>query len=138
MFVFAERLLITEITGILVDSLGLSDGLPYSEFLLYLLYTWLSGSVLGPIESLLWMPVELKADASIKTAAYDKIMTLSCDFHTDKQSGEMYKSIEQGSSITGLLDTAAFFLFPIIADLFVAYLYLYSHPAPVVMSSLNV
>lgn len=70
------------------------------------------------------MPVELKAEASIKTAAYDKIMTLSSDFHTEKQSGELYKSIQQGSFITWLIDTVAWSFFPTVADLFVAYLYL--------------
>lgn len=64
------------------------------------------------------------AEASIKTAAYNQIMGLSRDFHTEKQSGELYKSIEQGSSVTSLLETIMFQVVPMFVDIIVAFSYL--------------
>lgn len=46
--------------GILLDRLDLSHGhVPIFEFLLYLLYIWLSGSVVSPVKRALWLPIEL-------------------------------------------------------------------------------
>jgi len=73
------------------------------------------------------------AQASIKTAAYNQIMSLSHDFHTEKQSGELYKSIDQGRSITGLLEVVAIRILPLVTDVVVAFSYLYSHCPPVIM-----
>lgn len=72
------------------------------------------------------------AQASIKIAAYNQIMSLSRDFHTEKQSGELYKSIEQGRSITGLLEVVALQILPLFTDVVVAFSYLYSHYFPVI------
>ena len=52
-------------------------------------------------------------------------MSLSCDFHDNKKSGELYRSIEQGKSIGSLLETLLFELLPMLIDLVVAYAYLY-------------
>ncbi len=52
-------------------------------------------------------------------------MSLSCDFHDDKQSGDLYKSIEQGSSVNDLLETILFQALPALVDLVVACVYLY-------------
>lgn len=73
----------------------------------------------------LWLPVEQYAQKAITTAAYNHIMGLSCDFHDNKQSGELYKSIDQGDSINSLLETILFDAFPMLIDLVVAYVYLY-------------
>ena len=46
--------------GIVLDRLDLSQGhVPVSEVLLYMLYGFLSTSVVSPVRRLLWMPVEL-------------------------------------------------------------------------------
>lgn len=46
--------------GILLNSLELSyERLPIVQFLLYILYIWLSSSVVSPVKRLLWIPVEL-------------------------------------------------------------------------------
>ncbi len=59
-------------------------------------------------------------------------MTLSRDFHTEKQSGELYKSIEQGRSITGLFQVVAFQILPLFTDIVVAFSYLYSQCSPII------
>lgn len=65
--------------------------------------------------------------ASLKTASYNQIMSLSRDFHTEKQSGELFKSIDQGRSITSLLDTLLFRTGPMLIDIVVAFSYLCVH-----------
>lgn len=60
-------------------------------------------------------------------------MSLSRDFHTEKQSGELYKSIEQGRSITGLLDIVTLQLLPLFTDVVVAFSYLYTFCAPILI-----
>ena len=111
--------------GILLDSLASSHhGFPVLEAALYMFYFWLPSSVLGPIRHILWEPVELSAQAAIKTAAYNKVMDLSCDFHTEKRSGELYASINQGGSVVGLLDLLVFQTVPMFVDICVAFFYL--------------
>lgn len=77
--------------------------------------------------------VPRKAQGTIKTAAYNQIMSLSRDFHTEKQSGELYKSIDQGRSITGLLEIVALQLLPMFTDVVVAFSYLYSHCSSIIV-----
>ena len=64
--------------------------------------------------------------AAIKKEAYNHIMSLSRDFHTEKRSGELFRSISQGSSITDLLDVAFVRIVPVCIDLIVAVFYLYA------------
>ena len=46
--------------GIVLDRLDLSQGyVPVSEVLLFMLYGFLTSSVVSPVRRLLWMPVEL-------------------------------------------------------------------------------
>ena len=53
-------------------------------------------------------------------------MNLSMDFHNDKNSGELIRAIDQGHSLTSLLDFACFRLPPMFLDLFVAFVYVYT------------
>ena len=96
------------------------------QTLLFVLYRWIDAVIVGPIRRLLWTPIEQNAQKSIETAAYNHIMDLSRDFHTEKQSGELYTSINQGSSIIGILKTMVFEVLPVFIDLVVAAAYLYS------------
>ncbi len=73
---------------------------------------------------MLYEPFELWAQASLKKAAYNHIMGLSRDFHTEKLSGELYNSIGQGSSLTSMIDLLLFKIGPMLIDLTVAFVYL--------------
>lgn len=56
----ALNVLVPRQLGIVLDRLGLSQGrTPIFEFLLFLLFGFLSSSVISPIRHLLWTPVEL-------------------------------------------------------------------------------
>jgi ABC-type bacteriocin/lantibiotic exporter with double-glycine peptidase domain len=112
--------------GIVINSFGTSPGyMPVSELILYLFLDWLvSSAILRSIKDYLWLPVEQNAHKAIVTATFDHIMGLSCDFHDNKKSGELYRSMAQGRSIYMLFESTLFDLLPMLVDLVVACVYL--------------
>ena len=111
--------------GIVVDRLGMSqDHLPILEVLLWIFYRFLDYSVITQIKYFLWLPLSQYAGGTLKKAAYNQIMRLSRDFHTEKQSGDLYTSIGHGNSLTEIIDMVLFNILPMLADLGVAFIYL--------------
>ena len=112
--------------GVVINALGSSHGrLPVRELVLYLVFNWVeSTGILRTIKGILWIPVEQNAHKLITLAAYSHVMGMSCDFHDDKKSGELFKSIDQGTSIYMLLETVLFTITPMLIDLVVACAYL--------------
>lgn len=111
--------------GIVVDRIGTSrTHIPVFEVFLWIVYRWLDSSVVSQIKYLLWLPLEQYADGSLKKAAYNKVMGLSRDFHTEKRSGELYQSIGQGHSLTSIVEIILFKVGPMLIDLGVAFVYL--------------
>ncbi|KAL8726705.1 MAG: hypothetical protein Q9166_006573 [cf. Caloplaca sp. 2 TL-2023] len=110
--------------GIIVNILASGSGSLYTGIGLYVFYIWMALGV-GIIQACLWLPVEQYSEMQISTAAYNHIMDLSSDFHDNKQSGELYRAISQGSSISSLLDIFCFQFGPMGLDLVVGYGYLY-------------
>ena len=93
---------------------------------IYAVLRWLDSSAgITGLRSLLWLPVEINAYTKLDTASYDHVMSLSCDFHDSKQSGELYQSISQGQSVVTLLDSLLYSIAPQVVDLVVAGFYLY-------------
>ncbi|KAL8766770.1 MAG: hypothetical protein Q9194_006173 [Teloschistes cf. exilis] len=112
--------------GIIVNILTSGSGSLYAAAGLYLLFNWLSGpSGIGAVRECLWLPVERYSEVTITTAAYNQILELSSDFHDNKQSGELYASIKQGTAVNNLLYFLVFRLAPEALDLAVGYGYLY-------------
>lgn len=111
--------------GIVIDKIGTSGNhVPIAEVILWIFYRWIDSSVVSQIKYMLWLPLEQYTDGSLKKAAYNQIMGLSRDFHTEKRSGELYTSIEQGHSLTLMVNGILFRILPILADLGVAFVYL--------------
>ncbi|KAL2046293.1 hypothetical protein N7G274_001740 [Stereocaulon virgatum] len=116
--------------GIVLDRLSVAEGVGSVKSLalqvmLYIFYGWFSSHILSTIQSRLWLPIDQNARQCLKKTAYNHIMDLSLDFHSDKQSGELYESISQGSSVIQILKTILFELLPVLADLVVIVAYLY-------------
>lgn len=65
------------------------------------------------------------ASRSITTAAYNHVMSLSHDFHTNKKSVEIYSSVRQGRSVNGFIESVLFAVLPMLADLCIAFAYFY-------------
>ena len=111
--------------GIVVDSIGVSQAhMPVLEVLLWVVYRWADSSIISQIRYTLWLPFEQYADGSLKKAAYNQIMGLSRDFHTEKRSGELYTSVSQGDSLKAIIEVLLFKIGPMLIDLTVAFVYL--------------
>lgn len=112
--------------GIVIDALGNGSGhLPVRELFIYLFFNWMeSSNILGTVKMLLWIPVEQNARKLGSILAYTHVMNLSCEFHDDVQLGDLYKAIDQGTSLYGLLDIILFTIGPMLIDLLVACAYL--------------
>ena len=111
--------------GIVVDRIGTSRAhMPILEVLLWIVYRWLDSSFVSQIKYLLWLPIEQYADGSLQKAAYNQVMSLSRDFHTEKRSGELYTSIGQGKALRSMVEIILFKVVPMLVDLGVAFVYL--------------
>lgn len=100
--------------------------IPWVQVSLYVMYRWLdSGSGISALQRYLWMPIDQYAYRSITTAAYNHVMSLSHDFHTNKKTGDLYSSVNQGRSVNGFIESVLFSVLPMLADLCVAFVYFY-------------
>ena len=89
-------------------------------------FRWLdSGAGVPTVQRYLWMPVEQYSYRSITVAAYNHMMNMSLDYHSNKDTGEVYTAITQGRSVNGFIEMVLFSVFPMMADLVVAFAYLY-------------
>lgn len=112
--------------GIVINGFGKSPAhVPVADLLLYLFFDWLTAaSIIGSLKECLWLPVELNAHKTIVTATFNHIMGLSCNFHDNKRSGELYMAMSQGRSVYSLFNYAFFDVLPMLVDLGVACVYL--------------
>lgn len=112
--------------GIVINLLGISSGhFPLRPILLYLLFNWVdSAGLVETVKAYLWLPIEQNAQRSLCMAAYNRVMMLSSDFHDNKRSGELFKSISQGTAIHTLFRELLFEVLPMMFDLVVACVYL--------------
>lgn len=85
-----------------------------------------SGSFIGALQDMLWLPIQIYAREMICTVSYKHVMNLSSDFHDSKSTSEIMHVLVQGRSIGDLLDTVLFQILPVFIDLFVASIYLYT------------
>ncbi|KAG0636143.1 hypothetical protein HOY80DRAFT_1055299 [Tuber brumale] len=113
--------------GVVTNSLSTGNGaIPWLQVSIYVVFRWLdSGSGIPALHRYLWIPVDQYASRSITTAAYNHVMSLSHDFHTNKKSVEIYSSVRQGRSVNGFIESVLFAVLPMLADLCIAFAYFY-------------
>ena len=123
----ALNILISYQLEIVINALRISqDRISLMMIELYIALLTTSSNVdISLIKSWLWLFIEQYAYKFIKTTSFNHIMNMSCDFHDNKQSEELYKSIEQSSSVNDLLETILFETFSTLVDLIVTYVYIY-------------
>ncbi|KAK6358479.1 hypothetical protein TWF730_007813 [Orbilia blumenaviensis] len=99
---------------------------PWVQVSLFIVFKLLqSNAGLFAIKDYLWIPIEQYSYRMITTSAYNHILSLSYDFHCDKRSGELFASISNARSINLFIDMMLFRFIPMLADLFIAFVYLY-------------
>lgn len=93
---------------------------------MFILIRWLgSGAGVPALQRYLWVPIDQYAYRCITTAAYNHVMSLSSEFHTRKDTGEIYGAVQQGRAVTGFVEMVLFSVLPMLADLIVAFGYFY-------------
>ncbi|KAJ9192564.1 hypothetical protein DTO164E3_7530 [Paecilomyces variotii] len=102
------------------------ETVPWKEIVVFAALRFLdsSGGV-SAIRRYLWQPLENFTYHEISTAAFNKIMTLSSDFHDNKHSGSLWQTVSRGRSIRHVVDSVLFQIGPMIVDLVLAVSILY-------------
>jgi len=110
--------------GILTDKLNEYAGtgkLPWMEFLIWLglrLIGGRAGYVI--ITDLAKYQVQLYSSVRISELAFKHVMGLSMEFHSNKDTGEILRSMQQAQSLTDLIDQVIFSIAPVCFDLIIA------------------
>jgi ABC-type transport system involved in Fe-S cluster assembly fused permease/ATPase subunit len=90
------------------------------------------------IQALVKIPIENYSYRGLTNAAFSHIMSLSMDFHSERDSAEVIAAIEQGQALTNLLSTLMLEIVPTCLDLGVALVYLSRKFDPSVAIALSV
>ncbi|CAO2652312.1 Nn.00g005950.m01.CDS01 [Neocucurbitaria sp. VM-36] len=111
--------------SVIADKL-LDRNLPYKEVGIWFLLSALdSYSGLRMIENLATISIKQFSERQITNAAFSHVLSLSMDFHPERDSAEVMKALEQGSSLTKLLKTAVCESLPTVVDVTVTLFILY-------------
>ncbi|KAH0430657.1 ABC transporter [Colletotrichum camelliae] len=104
----------------------LNNQTPYGTLAIWLGLVILKDDAgLGLLDALAKIPIKQFSYRQVTNAAFGHVMGLSMEFHSEKDSAEVMKAIEQGESLTNVLDTAVNEILPTVIDLFVAFWLLY-------------
>lgn len=129
----AERflnVLVPRQLGIITDQLAAGAGsgvVPWRAVGAWMVFSWLNSQAgLRLIKSYAEIPVNQFAYKSIGKTAFSHIMGLSMEFHNNKNSGELIRAIEQGQNLQGLLEFMCFEVGPMLLDLIIAFVYVYT------------
>ncbi|KAL2879872.1 hypothetical protein SGCOL_004918 [Colletotrichum sp. CLE4] len=121
----AMIILIPRQLGIVTDKI-LAKEAPYGALAIWLVLSLISGeSGLGLIEALAKIPIKQFSYRQITNAAFSHVMNLPMEFHSERDSAEVMKAIEQGEALSNLLETAVIDILPTVADMFIALWFLY-------------
>jgi ABC-type transport system involved in Fe-S cluster assembly fused permease/ATPase subunit len=98
--------------------------MPWLDIGLWMLFRWMnSSSGLSILDNFAQTGLSNLAFERMKDLAYKHLLSLSMDFHTSKDSGEVLKAVDQASSLNSLIEVVLFGVLPIFIDLFVAMYY---------------
>ncbi|KAJ6022449.1 uncharacterized protein N7446_012801 [Penicillium canescens] len=111
--------------GIVADKLFVRE-MPFSDLGIYFILNLLHGdSGLQMIRALAKIPIEQFSYRQLTNAAFNHVMGLAMEFHSERDSAEVMKAIEQGETLTNILETAILEIVPTVIDLCVAFGFLY-------------
>ncbi|KAL5114904.1 hypothetical protein ACEQ8H_007222 [Pleosporales sp. CAS-2024a] len=106
--------------GIIADNF-LNHRPPYRDLFLWLGLSIINDSSgLGLVQDLALIPIRQFSARQITNAAFGHVLGLSMDFHSERDSAEVMKALEQGGALTKLLQTAVCECIPTVIDLVVA------------------
>jgi ABC-type transport system involved in Fe-S cluster assembly fused permease/ATPase subunit len=119
----ALNVLIPAQLGKVADSLSGGEP-PYRDLAIWLLLSLAAHQPgLQLLETLVKIPIENYSYRGLTNAAFGHVMDLSMDFHSERDSAEVIRAIEQGHAITSLLSTLVLDIVPTSMDLVIALVY---------------
>jgi hypothetical protein len=126
--VVADRflnILIPRQIGTITNKLTMDTGImPWTDLMLWMLYEWLgSFAGFGMFVSYARTVAENYTYQRMANLSFSHVMDLSMDFQSNKDSGEVIKSVDQAQSLNDLLELLMFDVLPIFLDLTVAIWY---------------
>lgn len=123
-----QNVLVPNQIGIVTRKLTQNAGsgiLPWKEIGVWVLLRWLGGNAgIEFIHSYIETRIDNFCYKRINEFAFNHVMSLSMDFHDSKDSGEILKSVEQGTAISHLIETFAFSITPMLVDIVVGVIYI--------------
>ncbi|KAG7114604.1 Heavy metal tolerance protein like [Verticillium longisporum] len=106
--------------GVIADKL-LDREPPYRELLIWLMLSILNEkSGLGLIQELVKVPIKQFSERRVTDAAFSHVMNLSMGFHSERDSAEVMKALEQGGALMNIMETAVNEILPTVVDLTMA------------------
>ncbi|OJJ34550.1 hypothetical protein ASPWEDRAFT_42541 [Aspergillus wentii DTO 134E9] len=116
----ALNILVPRQLGIVTDDI-LANEAPFKALGIWVVLDLIRNDAgLGLILALVTIPIKQFSYRQITNAAFSHVLNLSMDFHSQRDSAEVMKAVEQGESLTNLLETAVNEILPTIADLVIA------------------
>ena len=112
--------------GIITDELAKDYRvMPWQAVLVWVVLRWANSfASFGLIADIAQTHLHNWSSSQIKQLAFRHVMALSMDFHSNKDSGDLIKSIGQADSLNDLLETVFFQIMPILLDVFIAFAYI--------------
>jgi ABC-type multidrug transport system fused ATPase/permease subunit len=99
--------------------------MPWKELLVWVFLKYLGSSAgLSMMRTIASAHVSNNSTKRLSGLAFKHVMGLSMDFHSNKDSGEVLKSVDQARSLTDLLETIGFDTGPMMIDMVVALFYI--------------
>ncbi|OAX84157.1 hypothetical protein ACJ72_01484 [Emergomyces africanus] len=113
--------------GTITNILSKNDGVfPLKEISFFIALRLLDSNCgLPAITKFLWLPLEDYSYKNLSTAAYNKIMTLSSDYHDNKNSGALWQGVIRGQNVKDMVYSLCFVIGPMMIDLALAITVLY-------------
>jgi ABC-type transport system involved in Fe-S cluster assembly fused permease/ATPase subunit len=131
--IIAERFLnylLPRQLGVVVDELTRLAGtgiVPWGAVGVWVFLQWLGSSAgMDLLKSEAELIVSQYVTKALEVTSFGHIMGLSMDFHTAKSSGELIAAMNQGSSMSGLIQFILFETAPMVVDLVVAFFVVYN------------
>jgi ABC-type transport system involved in Fe-S cluster assembly fused permease/ATPase subunit len=112
--------------GIITDKLAKDyTSFPWQAVLVWVVLRWANSfASFGLISDIAHTYLHNWSSSQIKQLAFRHVMALSMDFHSNKDSGDLIKSIGQADSLNDLLETVFFQIMPILLDVVIAFAYI--------------
>jgi ABC-type transport system involved in Fe-S cluster assembly fused permease/ATPase subunit len=112
--------------GIITDMLAKNSSImPWKAVLVWVVLRWANSfASFGLISDIAHTHLHNWSSSQIKQLAFRHVLALSMDFHSNKDSGDLIKSIGQADSLNDLLETIFFQILPILLDVFIAFAYI--------------